>query len=144
MDAYLMDRRVQLNGLILTAHSKALTTGALARYNTTRVDLKPFTFSAGSKSRSIDNAVLCSLHKRLLFNMIKNPDINGSMDTIPYKFRYYNISEFSLYVIVKRVPSDSLTLDMDHEYTSVMGYRKLFEGSGKHHSNSGKQITHDM
>jgi len=33
---------------------------------------------------------------------------------------------------------------MDHEKTSVMGYRTLFEGSGIHHSNSGLQITHDM
>jgi len=33
---------------------------------------------------------------------------------------------------------------MDHENTSVMGYRTLFEGSGIHHSNAGHQITHDM
>ena len=33
---------------------------------------------------------------------------------------------------------------MDHEKTSVMVYRTLFEISGIHHSNSGLQITHDM
>jgi len=33
---------------------------------------------------------------------------------------------------------------MNHEKTSVMGYRILFEGTGLHHSNSGLQITHDM
>ena len=33
---------------------------------------------------------------------------------------------------------------MDHEKTSVMGYRTLSEGSGIHHSNAGHQITHDM
>ena len=33
---------------------------------------------------------------------------------------------------------------MDHEKTSVMGYRTLFEGSGIDHSNSELQITHDM
>ena len=33
---------------------------------------------------------------------------------------------------------------MDHEKTSVMGYRTLFDGSGIHHSNAGLQITHDM
>jgi hypothetical protein len=33
---------------------------------------------------------------------------------------------------------------MDHEKTSVMGYRTLFEGSGIHHSDKGLQITHDM
>jgi hypothetical protein len=32
---------------------------------------------------------------------------------------------------------------MDHEKTSVMGYRTPFEASGIHHSNSGLQITHE-
>ena len=44
----------------------------------------------------------------------------------------------------RRVPSEGLSLDMDHEKTSVMGYRTLFEGPGIHHSNTGLQITHDM
>ena len=66
------------------------------------------------------------------------------MDTNPYKFRHYDISEFSLYVNGRRVPSEGLSLDMDHEKTSVMGYRTLFEGSGIYHSNTGLQITHDM
>jgi len=71
--------------------------GSLAWYNMTRVDLKTFTFSTGSKSRSIDNAVLGPLPKLLLFTMIKNANFIGSVDTTPYKFRHY-ISEFSLYV----------------------------------------------
>jgi len=33
---------------------------------------------------------------------------------------------------------------MNHENTSLIGYRTFFEGSGKHHSNAGQQITHDM
>ena len=42
------------------------------------------------------------------------------------------------------MPSEDLSLDMDHEKTSVMLYRTIFEGSGIHHSNTGLQITHDM
>ena len=57
LDAYLLVRRVQPNPLIQETHEKALEKGALARYNITRVEVKTFTFSAGSKSRSIDNAV---------------------------------------------------------------------------------------
>jgi len=139
-----MVRSVQPKPLILSAHDKALTKGALARYNITRVDLKTFTFSDGTISRPIDNAVLGPLPKHLLYNMIKNADFNGSVDTTPYKFSHYDISEFSLYVNGKRVPIEGLTLDMDHEKTSVMGYTTLFEGSGIHHSNTGLHITHDM
>jgi hypothetical protein len=143
LDAYLLVRRVQPNPAILEAHEKALEKGSLARYNMTRVDLKTFTFSAVSKFRSIENAALGPLPKRLLFTMIKNTYFNGLMDTNTYKFRHY-ISEFTLYVNVRRMPSEGSSLDMDNEKTSVMGYRILFKGSDIHHSNTGLQITHDM
>jgi len=110
----------------------------------TRVELKTFTFSAGSKSLSIDNAVLGPVPKRLLFTVVKNADFKGTMDTNPYKFQHYDISEFSLFVNGKQYPNEGLSLGMDHEKTSVIGYRILFEGSGIHHSNAGHQITHDM
>jgi len=44
----------------------------------------------------------------------------------------------------KQYSNEGLSLGMDLEKTSVMGYRTLFEGSGIHHSNAGNQITHDM
>ena len=62
----------------------------------------------------------------------------------PYKFKHYDISQCSLYVNGRCVPSEGLSVDMDFEKTSVMGYRTVFEGSGIHHSNTGLQITHDM
>jgi len=44
----------------------------------------------------------------------------------------------------KQIPTDGPSLRMDHEKTSVMEYRTLFEGSGIHHSKSVLQISHDM
>jgi len=76
--------------------------------------------------------------------MVKNADFIGTMDTNPYKFQHYDISDFWLFVNVKQYPNEGLSLGMDHEKTSVMGYRTLFEESGIHHSNAGHQITHDM
>ena len=143
LDAYLLFRRVQPNPAILEAQEKALEKGALARYNMTKVDLKTLTFLGGSKSRSIDKEVLGPIPKGLLFTMIKITDFKGSVDTNPYKFKHYDISEFSLYGNGRRVPSEGLSLDTDHENTSVMGYRTLFEGSVIHHSNTGLMITHD-
>ena len=58
LDAYLLVRRVQTKPAILEAQERALEIGSLARYNITRFDLKTFTFSAWSKSQSLDNAVL--------------------------------------------------------------------------------------
>jgi len=144
LDAQLLVNRVRPSPSLLLAHNTILAQGAIARYNLTRVELKTYTFSGGSQSLSIDNAVLGPIPKRLLFTMVKNSDLLGSVTTNPYNFRHYNLRSFALNVNGKQIPTEGLSLGMDHEKTSVMGYRTLFEGSGMHHSNSGLQITHDM
>ena len=110
----------------------------------TRVELKFFTFSSGSLSLSIDNAVLGPVPKRILFTMKKNKDFLGSIDTTPYFFRHYYLRSFALYVNGKQIPGGGLSLNTSHEKKTVMAYRTLFEGSGIHNSNSGLQITPDM
>jgi len=102
--------------------------GALARYNMTRVELKTFTFSAGSKFLSKDMSALDPVPKPL-FTMDKNADFIGSQDTNPYKVQHY-INEVSLFENGKHVPNEGLSLGMDHEKTSAMSYRTLFEGPG--------------
>ena len=52
-------------------HNTTLSNGVFARYNMTRVELKAFIFSAGSKSLSIDNDFLGHIPKRLLFAMLR-------------------------------------------------------------------------
>jgi hypothetical protein len=143
LDAQLLIIRVKVNLAILSAHNTALSQGVLARYNITRVELKTFTFSSSEQSLSIDNAVIGTLQKSLLFTMVKNTDFLGSMNTNLYNFRHYDLNYFTLYVNGKQIPSGGLTMDMGHGKTSVMAYRTLFVGSGIHYSNVGLQLTHD-
>jgi hypothetical protein len=86
LDAQLLVRSVQPNPAILIAHTSTLSAGSLARYNLTRVELKTFTFSSGSKSLSIDNAALGPLPKRLLFTMVKNTDFIDCLTATPLYF----------------------------------------------------------
>jgi len=58
LDAHLLVRRVRRNPNIMLAHNSTLNKGSLARYKLMRIELKTFTFYAGSKSLSIDNAAL--------------------------------------------------------------------------------------
>jgi hypothetical protein len=73
LDAKLLVRRAKAYPAILSAHNTILSQGVLARYNITRVELKTFTFSSGSQSLSIDNAVIGTLPKHL-FSMVKNSE----------------------------------------------------------------------
>jgi len=72
LDVQLLVNRVRPSPSLLLANNIALKRGALARYNLTRVELKPFTFSSGAQSISIDNAVLGTIPKRPLFTMVNN------------------------------------------------------------------------
>ena len=58
LDTHLCIKRIRLNPAFFADHNETLSKGFLARYNYTRVELKTFTFSSGSQSLSIDNAVL--------------------------------------------------------------------------------------
>ena len=60
--------------------------------------------------------------------MVKNTEILGSVTTKPDHFRHYDLSSFAFNVNGKQIPTEDLSLGMDHEKTSVMRYRTLFEG----------------
>jgi len=53
-------KRIRPAPSILASHNEALLAGYPVRYNFTRVELKTFTFSGGSQSLTINNAVLGS------------------------------------------------------------------------------------
>ena len=83
LDAQLWVRLVRPKPTISLAHKVVLSKDNVARYIMTTAELKSFTFSNGSQSLSVDNAVLGPIPQRLLFTMIKNNDFLGSIDTNP-------------------------------------------------------------
>ena len=143
LDVTLFVKHVKPSPSLLLAHTNALEK-VNARYDVTRVVLKTFTFSSGSKSLSIDNAILGTIPKRLLFTMVKNEDFVGKVNTNPYKFQHFGLNSFVMYVNGVQVPSGGLSLNTSHEKSTTLAYQTLFNGSGIHHSNSGLQITHDL
>ena len=112
---------------ILTSHNETQIRGYPARYNVTRVNLKTFTFASGSRSLSIDNAILGVLPKRLIFPMVKDTDVLGSLDSNPFTFRHYDIGNFAMYVKGRQIPPEGVNSLMDNEKTAIMGYRTLFK-----------------
>jgi hypothetical protein len=97
LEAKLLVNRIRPNPTQLIAHNTALSNGCFARY-ITRVELKNFTFSSGAQSLSIHNAIIGQLPKRILVTMVKNKDFLGSVESNPYNFRHYNLSNFVMYV----------------------------------------------
>jgi hypothetical protein len=143
LDAKLFVKRIRANPQIPLAHEETLKRD-LAGYNLTRVEFKTSTFFSGSQSLSIDEAVMGRIPKRLLFTMVDNKVFLGTINTNPYKFKLFGLRTFTMYVNGRQIPSESLTIDPNHEKSTVMAYKTLFRGTGIYHSNSGLQITHNM
>ena len=76
--------------------------------------------------------------------MVNYAEFLGSVTKNPYFFHHYILSSFALNVKGKQIPTEGLSLSIDHQKTPVMGQRTIFEGSGTHCSNSGLQITNNM
>jgi len=76
--------------------------------------------------------------------MVKNTDFLGSRNSNPYNLRHYDLTNFTMYVNRRQIPSESLSLNLGHENTSVKGYAILFEGIGIHQSNSELEKPHDI
>jgi len=144
LNAELIARPIWPSPKISYAHTEALGKGCIARYNLTRVELKTFTFAGSSQELSTNNAVFGALPKRLIFTIVKYTVFLGSRNSNPYNLRHYDLTSFTMYVNGRQIPSESLSLNLGHEKTSVKGYVTLFESIGIHHSNSGLQITDDM
>jgi hypothetical protein len=114
LDAQLRVNRICPNPTVQVAHNPVLSEGGQAKY-ITRVELKSFTFSSGSQSLSIDNAVLGQIPKRLLFTVVKNKDFLCTVDTYPYFFRHFDLINFALCVNGKQIPSGGLSLEASHK-----------------------------
>jgi len=114
LDEKLYARHIRANPEILLAHNETLNT-KLALYNLKRVELKTFTFSKGTQSFSINNAVVGRIPERLLFTMLANTEFLSTIDTNPYKFQYFNPRTFAMYVNGGQIFSESLSLDPGHE-----------------------------
>jgi hypothetical protein len=97
LEAKLNVRRVRPNPDVLRAHHLVLTKGGTIRFDFTRVELRAHTFGKGSKSLTLDNAILGRTPKRIVFTIIKNTDFVGSKDINPFNFRHYKLTYFSIY-----------------------------------------------
>jgi len=105
LDVWLLDIRVKENPTIVLTHNATLTKDAFARYNLTRKGLKTFAFPRWAQSLSINNAVLGTVPKRLLYTMEKNINFLDLLNTNPCYFHHHNLSFFLLNVNGKQIPA---------------------------------------
>ena len=80
---------------MLFAHAKMLSK-TTAKYPLTKAEIKTFTIHAGIMGKSIDNAILGQLPKRIIVGFVDNETFNGDRKVNPFNFKYYKINFFLL------------------------------------------------
>jgi hypothetical protein len=88
-------KRIRAHPSILLVHNETEQRGPTALQDETRN--QDVHFHDRSTVFSIDNAVLGTVPKRLLFKTLRNTDYLGSVDTNPFKFRR-DLNYFWLFV----------------------------------------------
>ena len=69
----------------------------IAKYPLTRVEVKTFMIHAGVVGKSIDNAILGQLPKRIIVGFIDNKAFNDNRKLNPFNSKNHGINFFSLY-----------------------------------------------
>jgi hypothetical protein len=95
LEAKMIVNRIRPHPDILpTSAHEVLTNGELPLYNFTRIELTAHTIVSGTRSISINNAVLGRMTKSLAFTMIKIPSFSDH--TIPISLISVIITELTI------------------------------------------------
>jgi hypothetical protein len=143
VDINLITRKVKLNPATIESHAKVLQLGP-AKYPINRIEIKTYTLNEKLMSKLIDNIYLGPLPNRVLVGMVSTKAYNGSMDTNPYNFQNFNLSEISILFDNQNIPGHPIRMDFSKGKFAT-AYLTLFSGTGRFFSDSGNYVTpHDF
>lgn len=126
-DATLFINHVTISPSVLVSHERVLAKSN-AFYPYTRVECKSYTVAAGSMSLSLDNVVIGTIPRFILFGMVENEAYIGSRAKNPFNFQHFNINLFYLTINGSQVPMQPLTFDFDKTPPqSMRAYSNLFK-----------------
>jgi len=90
-------RKDELMSSVFLAHAKTLENGT-AKYPVRRVVCKPFTVPQNYRNISHDKLFSGHLPTRLVVGLVNNRAFNGHLESNPFNFKHYNLSEIALYL----------------------------------------------
>jgi hypothetical protein len=135
IDETLYCRKIKLNPSIMLAHSMALQKQEY-KIPIARVDMKSTTIPRDVQSKTISNLYLGQLPTRMIVFFVSNGAMNGNVRNNPYNFQHFHLSEISLHVDGRQVPSTTLQPDFENNqfieaYLSTFtGTRLMFKDDG--------------
>ena len=137
--AALFMRKVTISPSIYLAHSKALELG-MAKYPIRRIICKTFTIPAGYLDASNEKLYSGQLPSRLIIGCVSNSAFNGRLNSNPFNFKHYNLSEIAVYLDGQQHGIKPLHCNYNTgEY--IQSFMTLFNGTGKCYRDEGNDIS---
>jgi hypothetical protein len=140
MHAELLVRKVRLAPSLIIAHAKALEVNT-AKYPIKRVVCKSFTIPNGLRDVNQEKLFSGQLPTRLVIGLVSNVAFNGALNSNPFNFQHFNLSEIN--VCVDGQQGQTLKpLKPDYETGQFAEcYMSLFTGTNKVNRDEGNFIS---
>ena len=129
-------RKVKLTPSVFLAHARTLERGS-AKYPIRRVVCKSFTIPQNYRDISHEKLFSGQLPTRLVVGLVSNRAFNGHLESNPFNFQHFNLTEISLYLdgqqqhALRPIQTDYA----NHQY--IRAYNSLFAGTGKLNRDEG-------
>ena len=136
MHASMYVRKVKLTPSVFLAHAKTLKHGS-AKYPIRRVVCKSFTIPQNYRDISHEKLFSGQLPTRIVIGLVSNRAFNGHLESNPFNFQHFNLTEISLYLdgqqqhALRPIQTDYA----NHQY--IRAFNSLFAGTGKLYKDEG-------
>lgn len=111
------------------------------QYPISRVEMVKYTIPQGVSSYEADNLINGQLPTKIIFGLVKDASVNGSMTSNPFNFQGLSLSEASLSVNSQFIPHAPLKLNLNRAAAATPGFFSLFAASGNLFGNGGPSLT---
>lgn len=98
LEVKLLVRYVNVEPKLLLEHQKILDKGVTCKYVFDRVSQRQFQLSVGDLSKHFENLFLNKVPAQILICLVSSAAFNGSLNTNPFYFGHYNLSNIRLAV----------------------------------------------
>jgi len=136
LHASMFVRKVKLMPSVFLAHAKTLERGT-AKYPIRRVVCKSFAVPQNYLDVSHEKLFSGQLPTRIVIGLVSNRAFNGHLESNPFNFQHFNLSEIALYLDGQQQHAVRPIQPNYGDGQYIRAYDSLFAGTGKLYKDEG-------
>lgn len=135
-------RYLELHPKLKEAHITRFKTHPVT-LNINRTQIRTFAFGPNQSDMYVPNAITGNMPKSIIIGIVDQAAYNGQYDKNPYNFKHNNLTQASLRVNGKEMPTTAYTPNFSKNLI-IREYKTLFDNTGIKNSDYANMITYDL